>query len=149
MNEKNKQKSTKMDLLNYKILEELSKNSRITYRKISKTLKKNPATIFKRIKSMEEKGIIKRYSIDIDFEKLGYTLNTFIKIRVTDGNQRKLGEMLRKYKNVDFVYEITGEYDLITKVRFKTAKELDNFVNEILKSKLVERTNTMLIVTEY
>lgn len=149
MNEKNKQKSTKMDLLNYKILEELSKNSRITYRKISKTLKKNPATIFKRIKSMEEKGIIKRYSIDIDFEKLGYTLNTFIKIRVTDGNQRKLGEMLRKYENVDFVYEITGEYDLITKVRFKTAKELDNFVNEILKSKLVERTNTMLIVTEY
>jgi len=149
MNEKNKQKGIKMDLLNYKILEELSKNSRITYRKISKTLKKNPATIFKRIKSMEEKGIIKRYSIDIDFEKLGYTLNTFIKIRVTDGNQRKLGEMLRKYKNVDFVYEITGEYDLITKVRFKTAKELDNFVNEILKSKLVERTNTMLIVTEY
>lgn len=149
MSEKSKQKTKKMDQLDHKILEELDKNSRITYRKLSKILKKNSVTIFNRIKSMEEREIIKKYSVDVDYEKLGYTVNTFIKIRVTNGNQRKLGEMLKKYKNVDFVCEITGEYDLITKVRFKNAKELDNFVNLILKSNLIERTNTMLIVTKY
>ncbi|MEA1993683.1 MAG: Lrp/AsnC family transcriptional regulator [Euryarchaeota archaeon] len=138
-----------IDELDHGILKELNKNSRITYRKLSKILKKTPATILNRIKSMEERKIIKRYTIDVDYEKLGYTMNTFIKIRVKDGNQRKLGEMLRKHENVDFTYEITGEYDLMIRVRFKNAKDLDNFVNEMLELNLVERTNTILIVTKY
>lgn len=138
-----------IDQLDRRILEELDKNSRITYRKLSKILKRNPATIFNRVKSMKEKGVIKKYSIEIDHEKLGYTIDTFIQIRVTDGNQRKLGEMIKSYKNIDFVYEITGEYDLLCKARFRSSKELDNFVNLILKSHLTERTNTKLIVTKY
>ena len=61
-----------LDNLDREILKILSNNGSISHRKIATKLKKSPVTISKRIKGLEEKGIINGYTININYEKLGY-----------------------------------------------------------------------------
>ena len=54
-----------------KILKELKKNSRNTTKQISSILKIPRVTVHDRIKKMKEKGIIKKFTVSIDYKKIG------------------------------------------------------------------------------
>ena len=134
----------KIDERSLYILRVLSKDSRLSCREIAKLLRMQPATVMKKIKEMERENIIKKYTINLDHEKLGYVLSAFVFIQYESG--RYSIEELAKIPGVVFAYEITGEYDAVCLVIAKNRSELKNTIHEIASSANVKRTNTAVVL---
>ncbi len=129
-----------------KILQALSIDSRLSYRQLSKRIGLSVSTIISRIKRMEELGIIKNYTIEVDMEKLGFKLPVIVDIRVLKGKLFEVEEEIAKHPNVLAVYDITGDFDVAVLAVFRERDELDKFVKMLQRMKYVERTHTKLIL---
>jgi len=68
-----------------RILLELRKNCRRSYRELSKALDLSPATLIERVKRLEKAGYILGYSANLDFLKLGYEFMGVVKIDISRG----------------------------------------------------------------
>jgi len=136
----------KIEDLDVDILKILSKDSTITYHAIADQLKKSPITIKKHVKNLKEKGIIKGYGIQIDYEKLGYGLIAVIEVTVNEGEMLVVERKIAENPHVFGVYDITGSYDTLILARFQNRGELSRMIKEIHKSPYVERTNTHIIL---
>lgn len=128
------------------ILGILSENSRENFNQIAIKLGNSPVTIKKHIEELEQKGIIKGYGVQIDFEKLGYDIVATIEITVSKGKMIEVETDIAENPNVFGVYDITGDYDALVFARFKTRTELSEMIKKLHASPYVERTNTHLIL---
>ena len=139
----NKKEVDKIDIQILKILTEDGKKSN---RKIAETLERSPVTINKRIDGLLKKGIIKKYNVDIDYEKLGYEIIALIEITISKGMMIEVEQGIAQHPNVFAVYDLTGQYDAIILARFKTRTKLSELVKKINSYEYVIRTNTHLIL---
>jgi Lrp/AsnC family transcriptional regulator for asnA, asnC and gidA len=137
-----------MDLspLDIKILNILLENSRLSYRQIAKMLKVSTATVMTHVKELESKKIIKRYTTELSFFNLGYEFKAIIQMRISKGKLFEVEKKIAQNPNVYAVYDLTGDYDAILLVRFKTRDSLDKFLKKIQGYDFVERTHTSLIL---
>jgi len=132
--------------LEEKILKQLLTNCRKSFRQIAAELKVSAATVARKIREMEQQGIIKGYSARLDHEKLGYDLGAIIEITVSKGKLLEVEREIAKHPNVLAVYDVTGQSDAMIVAKFKNRKELNDLVKNLLKIEFVERTNTHVIL---
>ena len=66
-------KKIKLDEVDHQILDILIDNARIPFTDISKKLLVSAGTVHVRVKKMEDAGILKGSSLNLDYEKLGYS----------------------------------------------------------------------------
>ncbi len=145
-----------MDDKDEKILELLKENSKLTTNQLSKKLLIPVTTIHNRIKKLEQEGIIKRYTLELDNKKLSKTLAAFIHITVDYNRLKQINisqhDLTKKIKQNEAVEEaamVTGGTDIIIKVRVKSVEELDQFVTKHLRNiEGIEKTQTMVILNE-
>ena len=128
------------------ILGILSENSRENYNQIAIKLGNSPVTIKKHVEELEQKGIIKGYGVQIDFEKLGYDIIATIEVTVSKGKMIEVETDIAENPNVFGVYDITGDYDALVFARFKTRTELSAMIKKLHSSPYIERTNTHIIL---
>ncbi len=127
-----------------KILKEYLEDSRRSYREIARTLKVSPGTVVSRVKELEEKGIITKYTAQIDYEKLGYELTVISEITVSKGMTEEVGLEISGIRETCAIYNVTGDSDMMVIAKFKGREDLSNFTKRILKIDNVERTKTHL-----
>ncbi len=135
-----------IDDLDRRILEELLKNSKRSYRQLADDLDIAPGTVLKRIKDMESNGIIKGYSVVVDHSKLGSQIIALIEIISSGGKLEEMGKKLEKLENIYGVYETTGSPDAIIIGKFKDTDELGKFARYLLGLPSVSRTNTHVVL---
>lgn len=131
-----------LDNIDVKILKELVKNARLSYREIARRTRLSVNTVASRIENLEKEGIIKGYTAILDTEKLGYDVIAIIEVVVAKGKLLEVEKEVAKHPNVYCVYDVTGTSDAILIARFKTRKELSNFIKSLLAMEYVERTIT-------
>lgn len=138
--------ASKVDDLDLKIIRELQKDARQSYREIAERLKVAEGTVYNRVNKLQELGVIKRFIPDIDFSKLGYDLVAVIGIMVEGGHLPKIEKKIAKKPNVSAVYDVTGDYDALIVAKFRDRDSLNNFVKGILAIPDVKRTYTMIVL---
>jgi DNA-binding Lrp family transcriptional regulator len=137
-----------LSVLDIEILKKLTSNSRISLRQLAKDLgNKSPVTIKNHIEGLEERGIIKNYGAQIDFEKIGYDIIALIELTISKGKMLEVEEDIAKNPNIFAVYDITGEYDALILARFQNREDLSKMIKKIHTSPYVERTNTHIVLT--
>lgn len=139
-------KHVELDDLDYKILRELSMNSERGVKDIAEKLGIPVSTCFNRIKRLKDHGVIKRYTISIDPQALGYEVTAAIHINVEGPYLEEIERALSENPNIIFLYDITGEYDVLAIARFRNVGELDRFIKSLLKNPKVKRTITNVIL---
>ena len=127
-----------------KILKEYLKDSRRSYREIARKIKVSPGTVVSRIKDMEEKGIIMKYTAQLDYEKLGYELTVITEITISKGMTEEVGRKISGIRGTCAIYNVTGDSDVMVIAKFKSREDLSNFTKRVLKIENVERTKTHL-----
>ncbi len=136
----------RIDDLDLKIIKELQREGRASFRDIAEKIGVSEGTVYNRVNKLVNNRIIRRFIPDIDYTKLGYDITVLIGV-VAEG--RKLPDIERritKSPNVSAVYDVTGEYDAIIVAQFKNRGELNDFVKGLLSVEGVRRTNTMLVL---
>ena len=125
-----------IDEKNQIILKELIKNSRNSTKNIAKNTSIPRVTVHDRIQKMKKSGIIKRFTVNIDYKKTGLPTEVFIFISFqqnVDVSQRELAKRISKIEGVAEVHIISGEYDLLLKVRGETLESIGNLVVDKLR----------------
>jgi len=138
-----------MDMIDNNILEILKQNGREKASKISKKIHLSIPAVSERIKKLEDKNIIEKYTIKINREKIGYKLLVviFVSIEQTD-NIKHLREIIINYPEVIECHHIVGDYDYMLKVLLKDSFELEDFISNKLKNiKGVQKSNTIVILS--
>ena len=128
------------------ILNELKKNARMPTKTIAAAIKMPRVTVHDRIQKMTENGIIKSFNISVDYEKIGLPTKVFILVSFIpnpDVSQRQLAQRIAEIPGVYEVHIISGEYDLLLKVRSKSLEDVGKLVvDKLRKLKGVGRTLT-------
>lgn len=128
------------------ILEELMKDSRKTTKSIAKALGMPRATVHDRISRMERKGVIRRYTAVPDYAQLGKGVTAFILAQFDHAggtSQRETAEEIADIPGIHEVHLISGEYDILLKVRGGSMEEIGCLVVDRLREvKGVARTLT-------
>ncbi|WP_440059458.1 Lrp/AsnC family transcriptional regulator [Thermogladius sp. 4427co] len=120
-----------IDDIDVRIINELVKNSRIPYSEIAKTVGLSDVAVLKRVKKLEQEGVIKKYTIIVDPLKLGYTKISLTGINVAP---EKLFSVAEELKNKDYVKMLivtSGDHDLIALIFAKSSEELLSIHSEI------------------
>jgi DNA-binding Lrp family transcriptional regulator len=136
------------------ILGILSENAKATPAEVAALLGRSEEEVARKIKGMEEAGIIKKYITLIDWEKLeGSYVFAVLELKVA--LQRKTGydsvaERIARFSEVDSVRLISGDYDLQVTVKGKSMKEVAFFVAEkIATLEGIQSTCTHFVLKTY
>ena len=135
-----------MDELDLQIIYLMNENARMSYRQIAKKLGVSMSTISNRVKSLEDQGIIIGYAPILDSQKLGYDILVIIGVRISRGKLIDVQNKISKFERVISVYDITGEWDSLVVARFKTRKELNAFLKQLLNIEYIDRTYTQMVL---
>jgi DNA-binding Lrp family transcriptional regulator len=135
-----------LDEIDSKILRQVLKDARMSYRKIADEIDMSPPTVLSRVQKLEKEKIIKSYSALVDHEKLGYDLTAVIEVTAVKGKITEVQKHISKFPNVCAVYDITGLTDIIVVAKFKNRKDLSDFVKKEMSLPYVERTNTRMVL---
>lgn len=142
----------KKDLEIFRILKE---NADLTTQQISRKTGIPITTVHNRIKKMEDRGVIERYTIVPNYKKLGKKITAFILVNIEyprtekKFSQESVAEEISKYGQVEEVSIITGENDIILKVRMENVDELNQFLTQTLREiEGVDKTETMVVLNE-
>ena len=101
-----------IDETDRKIIHVLQKNGRASLRKISEEVGVALGTVSNRVNRMENTGIITGYSGRLDPEKVGWSLNVVIGLRIEKGRLIEIQEKISRDYRVCGVYDVTGVQNL-------------------------------------
>ncbi len=138
-----------VDDLDLSILCALRENARISNLELAKKLGVSEATVRRRIKILEGKGIIKGYSAMINCHAVENSIKAFVYIKVDKRYLDSLANDLMKENRLITMYRILGEYDLLCECLFMNMKELQEFVDRKLKMEGVISTVTHVVSKAY
>ncbi|MCW3995913.1 MAG: Lrp/AsnC family transcriptional regulator [Candidatus Bathyarchaeota archaeon] len=147
--------SVKLDEKDLAILLLIQENSKLTANQIAKRINAPITTVFAKIKRMEEVGIIKQYRAILSAEKLNFGTAAFILAQVSyrtkNGDeapvsQRDVAEEIARFPEVQEVHIITGDWDLLVKLRAENVDAVGKFVvDQLRRIKGLEKTLTCMV----
>ncbi|MGD9397571.1 MAG: Lrp/AsnC family transcriptional regulator [Candidatus Thorarchaeota archaeon] len=151
-------KEKKIDETNRKLLQLLQKDSKQSIAKLSEALGIGISSVHARMKTLKEYGIIKHYSAVVDPGRVERGTLAFILVTVryrVPGrkgvlSQREFCEQIAGHPLVQGVHVLSGEYDVLLKVRAGNIGEMNSFIVDFLRElPEVDRTLTMFAMDSY
>lgn len=121
-----------MDSTDYKIISELAVDGRLAYARIANRIGVSTATVHQRVKRLKERGFINSFTVDLNWEALGYPVDAFVSI--TDSDSRGLAELSARLRSIPFVYSsaaVSGEFDLLLHIKARSSSHLGEVLDEI------------------
>ncbi len=137
---------TTIDEIDKKILEMLQKDGRMSYSKIARILGLSEATIHLRVKKLREKGILKGFIAVVDPEKVGKDVAAIILAKIDADKYKETVEKIAQFDDVYEVYDVTGDFSTVLKVRVSSKDELAELLDKLGKIEGVRETYTMYIL---
>ena len=119
------------------ILQQLRLDSSKRVSEIADLLGMPRTTVQERIRRLVQKGVIKRFTIQQDYGRLGKPVTAFILISFlpTSGvSQRQAAENLARIPDIFEVHVISGEWDILVKARAETLESIGELVTEKIRN---------------
>ena len=134
------------------ILTLLQKNCRMTAREIARKIDSPITTVFAKMRRMEQQEVIKEYKAILDSKKLNFGTTAFILASFSYRNgetplsQRVIAEQIARFPEVQDVHIISGDWDILIKIKEGSVDAVGNFVIDKLRTvKGIEKTLTCMV----
>ena len=147
-----------LDETNRKLLHHLQQDGKQSISNLSDALGIGISAVHARMKSLKETGVIKHYAAIVDPERVGRETLAFILVTVryrVPGtkdvlSQREFCEKIAIHPLVQGVHVLSGEYDVLLKVRAESIGEMNKFIVDFLRElPEVDKTLTMFAMDSY
>ncbi|MUK87842.1 AsnC family transcriptional regulator [Ornithinibacillus sp. L9] len=135
----------KIDDIDKKIIDELHNNSRLSMSELGRRVNLSSPSVTERVRRMESFGIIKKYTIEVDYEKLGLPIQCIIEATVKNGDYKSFKNYIEKLPNVEFCYRIAGNACYMIKMQFETFTNVEKFIDEVSQ---IAQTATYFIFSQ-
>ena len=121
-----------LDSLNWKILEALQENARMSFSEIGRKVGLTSPAVAERVKKMEDKGIIKGYKVQVSYNKTGHQLKAIITLKVFMGRLKPFLDKVKDFREVINCYRITGNENIILEVVLYDQAHLEVFIDKLI-----------------
>ncbi len=139
-----------IDEIDRKIIGLLLQNGRIAHEEIAKRLNFSRPAIHQRVAKLTDKGIISKYTTEINWEKLGYAIDAFMMATVhTKDFNEMIDELINLETNdwiIQNIYKITGKHCIMLRVKAKNSASISALHDKMLQIDGMVETNTMLVL---
>jgi Lrp/AsnC family transcriptional regulator for asnA, asnC and gidA len=137
----------KVDDTDRKILNLLQKDDKMAYKDIGDRLDIAASTVHTRVKKMEKKGIIEKFSAVLNPKQVGYNTTAWLGLSVDPLKMNAVAEKIAQYDNVQVVATSTGDHDMVVQLLAKDEKHLWRFLNKHIKT--IEGVNPKMDVSSF
>ncbi|MBS3793623.1 MAG: Lrp/AsnC family transcriptional regulator [Candidatus Thorarchaeota archaeon] len=117
-----------LDTIDKKIIEMLKEDGRRSYSEIAEHVDRTEVTVRRRVNSLLEEGVIRRFTIDVDPLKIGRRIRTIIRVKVAMKEASALAEKVKSLEEVTEAYILDGSCGLMLKVVVDNLSELRQFL---------------------
>ena len=122
-----------MDKLDSSIIEMLSKNARMPFIQIARKLRVSESTIRKRVSNLEKKEVIKKYSLVVDTNKIGFENVALVGVDVMPEKYLDVAKKLTEFEGIKYAASTIGDHMFMLEVWAKNSDEL-KVLSDKLKS---------------
>jgi len=129
-----------LDTKDRQLIEALRVDARSTIRDLAKQTNMRPSTVHSRMKRLLERGVVEHYTVKLNHLLMGEGLAVFV-LATTEGT---IPAKVFNNPHVKEVFGITGEYDLLLKLRVANLEEFNRFILEFRDLPQVKKTHTMV-----
>ncbi len=146
---------SELDEINKELLRLLCENSRYQYSELRACLEKAGHNLTReaveyRVKKMIADGVIKKFAMITNPEKLGYQLCCHITIDLVDTRKRdEVGRMLAELPNTAYVHSSVNTFDIACRIFFTSNKNMFNFLDQLEADEWIKDINLDIIRETY
>jgi DNA-binding Lrp family transcriptional regulator len=145
-----------MDKKNQAIIQILSRKAGLSSRTLSKMLKIPISTVHRRVKKLEQEGIIEGYKAIVNFEKTTWPIGALLMVNLAEvipgkGHipKKDILRSLSRFNEIEEIIEVqAADFDLILKARFESLKDQSDFVEELRCIDGIEEISSAIIIEE-
>ena len=134
----------KLDSLNWKILQHIQQNARMSNSEIGRRVGISSPAVSERIKKMEDAGVIHGYRTVISPFETGYQLKAIITLRAFMGKLKPFLEKVKTYDEVLNCYRITGNENIVMEVVLRNQKHLETLIDQLI---VYGETKTQIVLS--
>jgi Lrp/AsnC family transcriptional regulator for asnA, asnC and gidA len=135
----------RIDDLDVRILSELARDASISVPKLSKKINVNSSVVYSRIKRLVKRGLIKKFTIVINDEALGFNVKALTGINMDSKLRDNVLNELFKISEVREVAEVTGRFDVLVTMNARSLDEMHQLISEkIGRIEGVQKTETFI-----
>jgi Lrp/AsnC family transcriptional regulator, regulator for asnA, asnC and gidA len=135
----------RIDDLDLKILSELARDASISVPKLSKRINVNASVVYSRIKRLSKRGLIKKFTIMINDEALGFNVKALTGVNMDSKMRDNVLSELFKISEVREVAEVTGRFDILVTMTARSLDEMHQLISErVGRIEGVQKTETFI-----
>lgn len=140
-----------VDELDLELLRHLSRDARLSHRALSRLVALSPPAVGERLARLERLGVVRGYTLDIDWAALGYPMTVYMAMTAAPGaDLRDVIATLQKMPELDDVHIVTGQWDLICRFHLRNQPHLQEvLLVQIWQIAGVQRVETFLGLGSY
>lgn len=132
----------RIDETDQKLLDALAVNSRLSLKELAQAAGMSSPSAAERLRRLEERGIIRAFTIDIDPAALGYPLQAIVRVRPLPGQLHIVEKLIQEIPEFIECDKVTGDDCFIARLVVRSMGELDGILDKIAER---AETNTSMI----
>jgi DNA-binding Lrp family transcriptional regulator len=133
-----------MDEIDKKIIKILKEDSRAGYVEIGNQVGLSEGAVRKRIKILTDEGVIRKFTVKVSVAE-GAEAITLLTVNPAYPTQ-EVTKRIQLIPNVETIYEVTGEYDIIAVISGMNVVEVNECIEKIRRVEGIMKTNTMIVL---
>lgn len=119
------------------------------YTEVAKKVFVSGGTVHVRMRKLEKMGVVRGTKLDIDYDKLGYNISSYMGIYLEKSFlYKETVKSLKKIPEIVEIHAITGQYTIFIKIICKDTSHFRNFLDTVHKVKGITRTETFMSFEE-
>jgi len=126
--------SLELDEVDRTILRMLRQNARMSLQEMSRKTGISDATIQFRLKRMKTNGVIEKFTIFASPNATGFVIAAVMLIQTDSEKHDKAMSALAEIPEITEVYGVLGEHDLFAKIWSRSLEELNEIINDRIRS---------------
>lgn len=134
-----------LDDIDRRIIAALAADARISLKELAGIVGLSSPSTSERIKRLEDRGIIRAFTIDLSPEALGYTLQAMVRVRPLPGKLHVVQRLIADMPEVVECDKVTGEDCYIVRLHVRSIGELDTLLDRIADK---AETNTSIVKSQ-
>ncbi len=131
-----------IDEIDRELLSALYENARQSIADLARKVSLSSPSVSERVKRLEEAGVIKQYTVDIDPQAIGLAIAAWLRIRPIPGKMQKVIQIIQSLPEIVECDRITGEDCFIAKAHVPSVDDLAALIDELVPYSM---TNTSII----
>jgi Lrp/AsnC family leucine-responsive transcriptional regulator len=142
--------TARLDAIDRKILEAVQGDGRISNVDLAARIHLSAPQCFRRVRSLEERGVIRGYRADVDPEALDLALTAFVSVKPIDpAAPDDAPDRLAAIAAIEACHSVAGDESYILKVRVPSPAALEGVLQEIRAAANVSTRTTVVLSTPY